>query len=213
MPLDDADIEAQRHSDTCADVAIINLFKLRGLEPPSYDFLDECFATAAPSDAVDRATNTTATFQILAALSSFVVAQVIIPSANYRAPHEIIKHFLDQGCDLLFFFAWREPEHGEIVYHVSVCEGISERGYLLIDGEFRHEGFPVEFELEPTMIPTAEQKDAAIAAAANPDTHGSRRVLPFCEVTSRVLAPMGITPHVGLLVHFIVAYPNISEGA
>jgi hypothetical protein len=202
------DIEMQAHSNTCAHSAIINLFKLRALPPPSFDEvnagLETVMRAVSGRNVIGDPESPTPvdTLHFLTAMG-FVCALVGIPPACWQDPQKILQRFLNEGCHLLIYFNWRDPDTKEIVTHISLVEGYSEAGYRVIDGEpgFYPEGKLIE--LEPSALSDDETESFGLWLETH--AHGSRRTLPFVSVGAGT--PAGL----GLLAHFLAIYPPENE--
>jgi len=200
------DIEKQAYSNSCAHTQIINLFKLRGIKPPSFDDVNEgldlVIRSTRSRDVIgDQDTPTSYEIFFFLALTDFVCGIVGIPPAFWAEPQKILKPFLDTGCNLLIFYTWREPESGEVMTHVSLAEGYDESGYKVIDGEPQYYPEGAAIELEPQM-PEVSMED--LKEWAESQTHGSRRTLPFFNVAVHASAS---ERGLGLAAQVIVIYP------
>lgn len=197
MPLDSAQIELAQYRNECAPIALINLLKLCGIEPPPIGIVIEgldalAFTLHAAQQARPGQEGFTP-FEVFGALNStgrLVCLLGIVPPSLWQDPRPVLTHFLDDGCYLLLFFTWRAPD-GELFPHVVVAEGYDERGYIVLDGE----GFPegAVLELEPRF------SDEELAKMVQDRKHGSRVILPFYSVATAD-NPLGIH------MYFVVAY-------
>lgn len=202
MPLASTDIELATSRDVCAHLAIINLFKLRGLRPPAIDDVEAGF------DAYRRAVGTFSPAQfiggakpyeiaaLLATSGRFLSALLIIPHSQMANPQNVLTGFLASGCHLLIFFTWRVPETGEVVSHAVVVESYTEHGYAVIDSEGYPEGYALD--LEPTQAELER-----VQRLREGRTHGSRWVLPFYPCACPPDYPIGINANV------VVVYPGL----
>jgi hypothetical protein len=194
------DIAIQPYQICCAHATIFNLFKLRGLEPPTFEELDRlleaCAAATGRKDASEG--SRCADVQNVLAWYNFLTAAIVVPRSGQPEPHKVLTPFLDAGCNLILFFNWKDLESGEIVTHITLAEGYNEQGYQVIDGEpgFYPEGKP--FELEMRMQP--DELDA-VKSWLETHSHGSRRLLPFYSTAVLPEEPLGMLPYV------VVVYP------
>ena len=198
------EIEMQDYSNACADVAIVNLFKLRGLTPPSREDISNQLTQlfSGPRIGDQQAPKAIEVLNLLIS-HGFFCALVGVPPSFWSAPQKILTRFLDAGCNLLLYFNWRMPE-GPVSTHVTLAEGYTERGYRVIDGEpggHRPEGSTIE--LEPNMPSEAELEQARQWMQTH--SHGNRLMLPFINIAVSH-SPQELA--LGLLPHFIVVYPS-----
>jgi hypothetical protein len=193
------------HNNVCGHVAIINLFKLRGLKPPTLDqVIDglDLLGTVSGSARIGNPDDPVAV-DILNFLSAsgLIVALLGIPPAFWPEPQKLLTRFLDVGCHVLLFFNWRKSETGKVLSHVTLAEGYDGKGYHVIDGEPGYYPEGKTIELEPEAI--SPEESAKIRQWMESNSHGSRQVLPYY--------PIGLsTPEslaLGLTSHALIVYP------
>jgi hypothetical protein len=214
MTLQTTEIAMQHHPLACAYYSVINLFKLRAAQPPTFGELVAEVLTQRKSDSLLFGRRSGASpldgvseleqLQLLYKFNFPAFGAVgIIPYALHNDPRAVLLPLLLSGAHLLIGFKWRRHDNGEIIQHSVVLEGFEDRGYVVIDsGQGHSEGSLIE--LEPNPSP-AELNFMARMAEKHP--HGVRRVLPFCGVgDSRTSRPLGLNPY------FLIAYPT-DEGA
>jgi hypothetical protein len=152
------EIYMSAYNNDCALATIINLFKLRGLKPPSFDEVNQGLYQVAQvvrrgaSVIGDQEAPTVLEVQTFLALTDFLSAQIIIPQSFWKEPQKILTRFLDEGCHLIIFYNWRDSETKEIITHVTLCEGHNEQGYSVIDGMPGYFPEGKLIELEPPAL-------------------------------------------------------------
>ncbi len=214
MPLEETQIEKQPVEGDCAFTAIINLFKLHGLQPPTYASLKDglhVLRSAAPKPRLaskyqaayaaheDEPTPVELLNLLGIVAGGFVCQLGVVPYPLWSEPQALLTQHLEAGRNLLLFYSWREPNTGRVIGHVSVADGYDARGYIVLDGQPPLEGVSSTFELEPAQY-TAEEIEA-LRPAYEATHHGSRMVLPFFPVAQAPDNPLGLG------AHFIVVEP------
>lgn len=195
--LAESEIVKVRNAGECAHDAVRNLFKLRGLAPPSHDELDQAFGVMREHRArfgvaaTGEGPTGVELLNLLASSGRFLCSLVVIPPQFSDDPRQLITYYLDRGFSLLLAFNWRDPATRAVDTHIVVAEGYTAEGFAVLDGE-PDLGQGRVIELEPREF-TPEQLEALrprFAAA----TSGSRRVLPFYPSASPPARPLGIIP-------------------
>jgi hypothetical protein len=198
MHLIPSQIEPSLYSDDCADAAVINLLKLRGLTPPSRDQLNGFIDTLSNINPASPGLTPVNILHILGILCPDVCGLMTVPHRAWRDPKPVMTRFLDEGCHLVVFFRWRDALDGAEFGHVVVAEGYDERGMIVLDGALDDGRATIELEPEPLSDDEAD----ALLQRFHADPCGVRRVLPFFPCAEPAIGTLGITSV------FIAVYPT-----
>lgn len=205
MQLAEAQIEKQPYDGDCAFTSVINLCKLRGLPPPTYDTLATALSTlrsvspkprmpAAYGGAYEQyeeAPTPMEVFTLLGFVTNLICRFGIVPVSLWPRPQTLFTRYLEEGHSLLLFYSWRSPESGRVVSHVSVAESYDDdRGYIILDGQPLLDGVNPTVEIEPVMY-TPEQIER-MRPEYEATNHGSRMVLPFFPIALPPDEPLGL---------------------
>ena len=200
------EIAAQPEPDTCAHAAVINLFRLRGLQPePTFEGLKVAVRQARGLQRASGAATPTGEgvsiweiHSIIANAGRIFASVCYCPPQLWDYPKAAMSPYLDAGCQLIVFFNLYAAERRIIADHVVVAEGYDdERGMIVLDSEPGwYEGTTIELQPRPFTMEQLEDAEKWLES----NSHGSRRRLPFY----RVQTPENIF---GLSPYFIVVHP------
>lgn len=181
------DISKQHITGACAHYAIINLFRLRGAEPPTFEQLaaryfhrlKHEYRTVYRRAGVDTITGLTPT-DMLILLSDFHFPAPcyvgMIPS--FISLKDFLTPLLLIGANLILSYTWRHPQTEETVCHAVAVESFCDDGFIVLDGDSGfEEGSIIEYEPQFTAEEFQEFMMRRGKAA-----HGVRRILPFNEM-------------------------------
>lgn len=204
MALRSEDIAMAHRDDVCSFYAIINLFKRRGLRPPTFEELVELYFALDPKCTCRER-------QLYGGLINHETHALIVESDFHGLvvagavprgvpPEVVLKPFLNMGYHFIIGYAWKHPDDGQVILHAVVVEGYTEEGYQVIDsaGGYSEDSL---IELEPTPTPE-EHQERKRWKEIHP--HGARRILPFVPLRTHG-NPLGIDPY------FIMAFPSTTE--
>jgi hypothetical protein len=199
----------QHNPETCSYYAVINLFRVRGLKSPTFDELADLHLEGVAADEYRKPATRG---EPLTPFDYFsLLAWVPFPSlcALMYAPHGIdrrliIEPLAEAGCHFILSYSWRHPATGAILGHTTVLERCGESGYVVLDSHGGYEDYST-VELEPSAL-SLEQTEA-MRERLRRSPHGVRNIIPYDTGVCTPEHPVGFNDY------FIVAYPNISEGA
>ncbi|MGA9997402.1 MAG: hypothetical protein WBP93_18430 [Pyrinomonadaceae bacterium] len=164
MKLRSEDITATHHPLACGYYALINLYQLRGIEPPSFSELHSAVVSYDEREGGDgkRGLAPTDQLRLLAAFGfPYFCAVSFMPLK--QSPRACLAPFLDQGCALIVGYGWKRPD-GRAMPHCVVVESYSDEGFSVIDSTAGYEeGSKIEFEPEwtPELVADFSERKAA----------------------------------------------------
>lgn len=194
------DIAMSHHPEACGYYSIINLFKLRGFDPPKFADLAASFLSLLKRD--EPKAGRRAGFTVYSGMTAFdelglieqfgfpyLCAVSVIPRREPPVPPEsVLKPLLLAGADLILGYYFRQPT-GQRTLHSVVCDGYTAEGYKVIDSAGGYaEGSVIEFEPNYTPEYLYEWQ-----CRKERQTHGANRILPFAPV--RQGSGLGLDPY------------------
>ena len=140
MPLADSEIARAHDPLACGYYAIINLYKLRGLEPPTYAHMAAAFLDDLKRQTlyIRRAAGHTVygltAFDQLGLLVRFnfpaLCAVYALP--KWTTAEDVFPEMLAGGCHLIVNYTWERAD-GSAMGHSVVAEGLKPEGLSVLD--------------------------------------------------------------------------------
>jgi hypothetical protein len=184
-------IRSQENGTDCGANAIINMYRVLGLEPPTVTLIAENFGVLVAQSPIHRnrryddGIGALDTYYLLYALcfpEPFALGAIPV---GVRA-RDVFVPLLNVGCVLIVGYQWRL--FGEVLAHAVVVEGYDADGLQAIcGGGFNAPDTIVNFDSNFSQT----QIDAMFA---NLQPHGCRCTLPF-EPVLRAEGDLGISPY------------------
>ena len=204
MQLASEQIAKTHHPLACGYYALINLYKLRGVEPPSFGRLSAAFLSYLKNDSLfsRRSSNSNLygltpfdQFRLLTDFSfpAFCCLAAIHPRSSAR---EMFSQLLLSRCALIVSYTWQRPD-GALIGRSVVAEGCNQRGITVLDSTAGFDDGSM-IELEPRWTPEEIKR---IEERRDARSHGTRRILPYARTATK-------SDPVGIHTFFLIAYPN-----
>ncbi len=192
--LPDEQISTQGDTGLCAAHALRNLYRLMELEPPTMDYMAECFHSVVRPDGWRFEDGMTAhdMYQLLYSLDApfrYAVGAI----TRLRTARNTLIPYLDEGGLLAVGYRWRLQ--GELMGHLVAVEGYTSEGLkVLCSGESNYLSKVVDLNTHISDEEMARLND-------NVPAHGCRRILPINAVC-RGIDDVGLDPS------FLIVWPD-----